>query len=250
MWPAVGLLLAVRLDRAGLSEPRRARQYRMAGARLFAADLGRHGRRSGARPGSGTARFSRSSSAYLPASRRPSPDREHRAPADWRCGRSGPGCWQTRPHPHRWSPLSCWCCRASSTTASLTTPEWAEAEQLADRPDAEPRGARFGRRQDHRPRGVLGGVPRRLSRGRARSMSAVAGRARRASMAQGFALTLVPIAIALSPGALPRLPADPGAVRHPARCPIRSASAGTCSAPPAIASTSPSSARASPGMPR
>ena len=39
------------------------------------------------------------------------------APADWHCGRSGRGCWQTPPHPHRWSPLSCSYCRAFCTTA-------------------------------------------------------------------------------------------------------------------------------------
>ena len=33
------------------------------------------------------------------------------------CGRSGRGCWQTLPHPPRWSPSSCSCCRAFSTTA-------------------------------------------------------------------------------------------------------------------------------------
>ena len=54
----------------------------------------------------------------------------------------------------------------------------------------------------------------------------------------------------LSRGALPDVPAGAGPVHHPARCPIRSATAGTCSGPPATASISRSSARALPGTRR
>ena len=70
-------------------------------------------------------------------------------------------------------------------------------------------------------------------------MSAVtAGRLSPLAMARQLRLHAGPDRDRLSPRALPHVPAGPGPVHHPARCRIRSASAGTCSAPPATGSTS------------
>ena len=157
VWPAVGLLLAVSWTELGVSEPRRARQHRLAGARLFAADLDRHGRVRQRGLGQARRGFHAYSSAYSPASRRPKPSiRERPAHTDWRLRPFGAGLLDNAARLRldgRLRPAAC--CRACSTTALLSTPEWAEAER---RSSACCRGSgnRFDHRQDHRSRGVLG----------------------------------------------------------------------------------------------
>ena len=229
------------LDRARLSQRGRAGAHRLAGDRLLGPDLGRHAR---IRP----RRLAAARRGVLAGVRHLRPlraDRGQGRPAAAAAARRGAA---------RRSPgvdVDDGLRAAAAGDRALRRADrhrrmGGAGKRAALPPAGSGRNERHGD-QNRRPRRLLGAVPRRLSRhmrghelGGVRPPRAARDRAQLRPDAG-------PDRHRLSRGALPGVPAGAGAIHHPAPLrPVRLL-AGTCSAPPAIASTSPSPARALPG---